>query len=1271
MCLNHSVILKSFIDHITEYIAEADSDNIKKGKTLYKKNLNDYWVPSTDGECLMLTVPSASGNSDYEVSIEVADGYTEIFCPCPAYVNHGDCKHCLAAAFWCFDNENELPVLKSEGAKSSKPLFKEKANEQLKEMSYTDVEIRGALETWTLEHLSVKRNFDAFNAKIKLASEKGPSLRFRYNKTAKEAFDVSIDYDLKKSYRTGCSCGANKKSGRFCEHIHAAFQYVYYQLKPDFFLTFRDFTVEKNEILKQFNLTLTDPEAQNFKWGLNYRSDLVLAEKPSFIVPKGDTSFFQQFREVVRSGASPVTVHIRPTLPTSVQVDFEVGLLFNFVSKRHIGFELEPLEVREKNNNPIYKKLNANEEANWALLKPLDSDLYELVTSLSDKGLLAWMTAKGRTYFPGYYNPWQRIMREDVVLLRKRYYEQLRKYWETLAKWKPVLLLLDGKFSNKTLKAVKVSEKFVNITFVVDMDDRFINIFLIPVVEDEDWSGKSKTLLRLLIYLVDNTLYLPAHAEDLSVIEMFKSGLLKFSKDDILEVFKTVISPLLERYPVKLPENFNLQRINTEPLPQLHLGELNEQSLMLYPKFLYDNDLLEPAVHGMEISEDAEGLKIITRKPDQEKHFFEFIRQLHPKFVQQRNNPYFYLPFSEVMKDSWFLKAIQMVQDAGYPVHGLQALKRFRYNTNKPTWEMKAGSGTDWFDLSIEISWGNISVPLKDIRKAIANRQNTVLLDDGTLGLLPEEWIKQYGLLLKMGEERQGTIRISKRHFGILDELAGQLNNKDVLAEIKSKKEKLARLDDLKTAKLSKKVSATLRPYQQSGFKWLQTLEELGWGGCLADDMGLGKTLQTIAFIQFLKEKYPGSTHLVVCPTSLLYNWQGEFDKFCPTLKYHIYYGQLRELGDEHFESYDVVLTSYGLARNDIEMLAKFSWHYVILDESQAIKNPDAVTTKAVGLLPCKNRLVLSGTPVQNNTYDLYAQFNFINPGLLGNRDFFRNEFANPIDKQADKEKAHQLRKMIYPFLLRRTKEQVAPDLPDKTETILWCNMGREQRSVYESYRKYYRDLILKKIDEVGMNKSGMYVLEGLLRLRQICDHPKLLKDENAAVEESVKTEELLREVEENTGQHKILIFSQFVEMLQVIKSELVKKKISFSYLDGSIAAIDRKKEVERFQNDEAVKVFLISLKAGGVGLNLTAADYVYIVDPWWNPAAERQAIDRTHRIGQTRKIFAYKMICKDSVEEKILKLQERKKALADELVSEDAGFVKKLTRDDIDFLLS
>ncbi len=354
-----------------------------------------------------------------------------------------------------------------------------------------------------------------------------------------------------------------------------------------------------------------------------------------------------------------------------------------------------------------------------------------------------------------------------------------------------------------------------------------------------------------------------------------------------------------------------------------------------------------------------------------------------------------------------------------------------------------------------------------------------------------------------------------------------------------------------------------------------------------------------------------------------------------------------------------------------MEHLTKFNWHYIILDENQAIKNPDAQVTKALQLLKAENRLILSGTPVQNNTYDLFAQFNFINPGFLGQREFFKQEFAGPIDKFGDKLKSEQLRRMVYPFMLRRTKEQVATDLPDKTEMILWCSMNKAQRGIYDEYKNYYRNMLLKKIDEEGMGKSGIYVLEGLLRLRQICDHPALIKANTEVTNESVKTEELTREIQENSGGHKLLVFSQFTEMLHLISKELEQAGITYCYLDGSTPAIKRKAEVNRFQEDESIKVFLISLKAGGVGLNLTAADYVYLVDPWWNPAAEQQAIDRTHRIGQTRKIFAYKMICKDTVEEKILQLQQKKKTLADDLINEESGFVKKLTKDDIAFLFS
>jgi non-specific serine/threonine protein kinase len=296
---------------------------------------------------------------------------------------------------------------------------------------------------------------------------------------------------------------------------------------------------------------------------------------------------------------------------------------------------------------------------------------------------------------------------------------------------------------------------------------------------------------------------------------------------------------------------------------------------------------------------------------------------------------------------------------------------------------------------------------------------------------------------------------------------------------------------------------------------------------------------------------------------------------------------------------------------------------------------------------------------------------NFLNPGLLGSMEFFRNEFATPIDKFGETEHKEHLRKLLYPFMLRRTKEQVAKDLPEKTETILFCEMESEQRSIYDAYKNSYREKILGTIEQQGIQKSQLTILQGLMKLRQICDSPAILRDEQKFDNHSAKLDELTRELEENTGEHKVLIFSQFLGMLALIREKLKQHQIPFQYFDGSYTAIQREQAINEFQNNQACRVFLISLKAGGMGLNLTAADYVYIVDPWWNPAVEQQAIDRTHRIGQTKNIFAYRMICKDTVEEKIMLLKEKKNSLVKDIISKDQHMIKQLTRDDVSYLFS
>ncbi|MFM2139429.1 MAG: hypothetical protein RJA57_1736, partial [Bacteroidota bacterium] len=393
--------------------------------------------------------------------------------------------------------------------------------------------------------------------------------------------------------------------------------------------------------------------------------------------------------------------------------------------------------------------------------------------------------------------------------------------------------------------------------------------------------------------------------------------------------------------------------------------------------------------------------------------------------------------------------------------------------------------------------------------------------------------------------------------------------------------------------------------------------------------------------------------------------------KFTPGLSYAIHHGPTRTRAKEELLAHDVTITTYGTLRSDIKLLVGVPFDYVILDESQAIKNPTSKVTKAACLLQARHRLCMSGTPLQNNTFDIFAQMHFLNPGMLGSMEFFRQEFAIPIDKFGEQDRKEHLKKLLYPFILRRTKEQVARDLPEKQEMILFCEMEEEQRSIYDAYRNDYRNQILGSIETQGVQKSQLTILQGLMKLRQICDSPAILNETEKFENHSIKLDELMREITENIGNHKALIFSQFLGMLGLIRQRMDALGIRYEYFDGSTSAPDREKAIQSFQNDEAVRVFLISLKAGGVGLNLTAADYVYIVDPWWNPAVEQQAIDRTHRIGQTKNIFAYRMICKDTIEDKILQLQEKKRALAKDIVSDDTTFVKSLTREDVEYLFS
>lgn len=585
--------------------------------------------------------------------------------------------------------------------------------------------------------------------------------------------------------------------------------------------------------------------------------------------------------------------------------------------------------------------------------------------------------------------------------------------------------------------------------------------------------------------------------------------------------------------------------------------------------------------------------------------------------------------------------------------------------TGERKMELFVQESEDWFDIKAKVQFGPYEVSFMEIRNLILNGEEMIKLPNGQWAALDPQWMDEYQDLFgfaetdKNQENAEEQLKLKKHHIALVKILQ---EKKLAKVNIRSKLKGLQDFEKIEDYPLPAGFKGTLRPYQKAGYNWMQFLRKFHFGGCLADDMGLGKTIQTLAVLQHEKE-HQGGTSLLIMPTSLVYNWQLEASKFTPELKVFPFVGTQRNKKIENFANYDIVITSYGTARIDADILKEFYFNYIILDESQIIKNPNSNTAKALNQLKSRHRLILTGTPLENTTMDLWSQINFVNPGLLGTKGYFKKYFLKEIEKKGNTHKIERLHAMLKPFILRRHKQQVARDLPDKVEQIQYCGMTEEQEQTYEETKNYFRNTFLEEVEKNGLKQSRFLLFQGLAKLRQIANHPRMTDPQfegDSGKLEEVK-EKLHRLLEEG---HKILIFSQFVKHLSILRKVLKAEGISYNYLDGSTK--DRQEQVEHFQNEESTRVFLISLKAGGVGLNLTAADYVFLLDPWFNPAVEQQAIDRTHRIGQTKNVFIYRFITRDTVEEKILKLQERKKQLADELISSEESFMKSLVQDDI-----
>ncbi len=649
----------------------------------------------------------------------------------------------------------------------------------------------------------------------------------------------------------------------------------------------------------------------------------------------------------------------------------------------------------------------------------------------------------------------------------------------------------------------------------------------------------------------------------------------------------------------------------------------------------------------------------VTRKQDMERNFLATLQKLGLPMKD------FQVAVSKSEAFSWLNENRVNLLNLGFEVSQPQNNDK-KYFVGKAVIEIEVKENIDWFDIHTRIRFGEFEIPFKDLRKLILKKKVEFKLPNGEVAIIPETWLTKYADLFALSESEGKNEKpvLRKHHLNLVKELEeGDLAK----VHISEKLRLLTSFSGIKNYPVPQGFVGELRPYQKAGYNWLRFLNEYKLGGCLADDMGLGKTVQTLALLLSEKEEGRG-TSLLIMPTSLVYNWEIEASRFTPGLKVLNYTGTSRNKDIKRFERYDVVLTSYGITRLDVELFKQYYFNYIILDESQVIKNPSSNIAKAVRELKSRFKLVLTGTPLENTTMDLWSQMSFINPGILGPQSYFRNEYQVPIEKKGDEAKSKKLNAVIKPFVLRRHKSQVLTELPEKVEYIQYSVMTSEQEKRYEDVKSYYRGRILDLIDREGVSNSRFMILEGLTKLRQLANHPRMIEPSYSG--DSGKLEDITHMLENAIAEgHKVLVFSQFVKHLELVRQYLKSTKIDFAYLDGS--SIDRREQVERFNKDPKVKAFLISIKAGGLGLNLTEADYVFILDPWWNPAVEAQAVDRAHRIGQKRKVFTYKFITRNSVEEKILLLQQKKLKLTTDLITTEESIMKQLTREDIAQMLA
>lgn len=966
-------------------------------------------------------------------------------------------------------------------------------------------------------------------------------------------------------------------------------------------------------------------------------------------------------------------------------------LIYTLVRHPQFGFLVEPYLVQldeegnrsytfrgvtSKNLSDFFSAADANDKELVVLSEQMNPQ--EVVKKFKDK------EAKNlQQFITKYYETGKTNKTLDPVRIHiRQYLDRLRVKFLELASGKNICFFtkegppLWPQLSFSTSKAIvgysfKRDEAGLSYSLKVEADKQSLELSL---PQTYLFSTEPTVLIH------QNKVYYFAGAADGKKLQPFLSkSSIVIPAEKEKEYFEQFVLKVLASGDIEA-EGFDINYATDKPVPVLHLQEEataqqdlfavvtseSESKMVFELHFVYDKFQFRAGLGGNTVKLDYNSTRPVfykvNRNANSEQQIVDWLAERGLMLGAQK------LAWTKDKAFGWIDRYNAELAEKGIELkqpHGAKTGVK-KYFLGESSIELSVNEERDWFEVKARVRFGAYEIAFRKIYDLITRGKTEFPLPNGEVAVIPEKWIEHYsGLLNFMQETDDQQMILQKHHYALVKELEqSQLLN----VELTDRLEKLLDVTKIEDYAMPQGFAGELRSYQKAGYNWMRFLNEYGLGGCLADDMGLGKTVQTLSLLQSVKENTDQHVSLLVLPKSLIYNWHLEAYKFTPDLKILLHAGTERSRQNKHFAAYDLVITSYPILSRDLELFRSFYFNYIVLDEAQAIKNPSSAITKAVMELQCKHRLVLSGTPVENSTMDLWSQMNFINPGLLGTQTYFKQEFLQPIEKKGDEQKARKLQAMISPFILRRMKSQVANELPDKVINVHYVEMSDEQQNAYEKIKADCRKMIFDSMDEFGVDKSRFMLLKGLMKLRQMANHPILA--DSGYEGDSGKFEEVKEMLSTVTGEgNKVLVFSSFTQHLQLMKQYLEEQKISYSYLDGQTQ--NRQFQVDRFQNDDSVKVFLISLKAGGTGLNLTKAGYVFLIDPWWNPAAEAQAIDRAHRIGQKNQVMVYKFITKNTVEEKILDLQQSKSHLAESLIVAEDNFIKQLDKAAVHELLA